>query len=176
MTNRFRMFAFTLACLLATVAGRTSIGSSQSATPPPPPEFPQGPNRDVVVKACKECHPIAQIIKHRESRARWSQIAEKMLGEGAQMTDDEFEKVVVYLSVVLGKKIKINDASAETIADTFDIEIELATAIVKYRTEKGPFKEWKDLLKVPGVDPQRIEEQKDNLDFSTGLALSSANR
>ncbi len=37
-----------------------------------------------------------------------------MLGEGAQMTDDEFEKVVVYLSVVLGKKIKINEASAET--------------------------------------------------------------
>ena len=57
------------------------------------------------------------------------------------------------------------------IADTFDIEMELATTIVNDRGEKGPFKEWKDLLKVPGVDPQRIEEQKDNLDFSTALAL-----
>ena len=173
MTNRFRIF--TLVCLLATVAGRASVGSPQSATPAPA-EFPQGPNRDVVVKACKECHPIAQVTKHRESRARWSQIAEKMLGEGAQMTDDEFEKVVVYLSVVLGKRIKINEASVETIADAFDIEIELAAAIVKYRGEKGPFKEWKDLLNVPGVDPQRIEEQKDNLDFSSAIAFPSVNR
>ena len=111
MTNRFRMLepvrtalAFTLACLLATVAGRASAASPQSATPPPPTEFPPGPNRDVVVKACKECHPIAQITRHRESRARWSQIAEEMLGQGAQMTDDEFEKVVVYLSVVLERR------------------------------------------------------------------------
>ena len=92
------------------------------------------------------------------------------------MTDDEFEKVVVYLSVVLGKKIRINEASAEMIADTFDIEMELATAIVKYRGEKGPFKEWRTCLNVPGVDPKRIEEQKDNLDFSTALALPSVNR
>lgn len=176
MTNRFRLLAFTLACLLATVAGRASEGSSQSGTPPPPPEFPQGPNRDVVVKACRECHPITQITKRRESRARWSQIAEEMLGEGAQMTDDEFEKVVVYLSVILGKKIRINEAPAEAIADTFDIEMELAEAIVKYRGGKGPFKEWKDLLIVAGLDPRRIEEQKDNLDFSRGPGHPSANR
>ena len=112
---------------------------------------------------------MTQITKRRESRARWSRLAEKMLGEGAQMTDDEFEKVVVYLSVVLGKKRRINTGSADDISEGLDIDEQAAAAIVKYRLDKGPFKDWKDLLKVPGVDTQRIEELKDNFDFSTGL-------
>jgi len=72
---------------------------------------------------------------------------------------------VSYLSVAFGKKIKINEATAADIANTFDIDEKLAGAIVKYRTDNGPFKEWKDLTKVKGLDPKRVEEQKDNLDF-----------
>ena len=156
-------------CLILAMIGRADVGRPQSAPTPPPADFPPGPYRDVVVKACKECHPVVQITKRRESRARWAKITYQMIGEGAQMTDEEFEKVVVYLSVVLGKKIRINDATAETIADGLDIDEDAAAAIVKHRAEKGPFKEWKDLLKVPGIDAQRIEEMKDTLDFSSTL-------
>ena len=169
MASRFRFPALVLLLLLAAIAGRANSAPAQSASQSPSMDFPAGPNRDVVVKVCKDCHPVTQITKRRESRARWSQLTEKMLGEGAQISDDEFEKVVVYLSVVLGKKIRINAATADDISDGLDIDEEAAAAIVKYRGDKGPFKEWKDLLKVPGVDTQRIEELKDNFDFSTGL-------
>lgn len=168
MASRFRLPAMALLFLLAAIAGRASSVPAQSTGQPAPADFPPGPNRDVVIKACKDCHPVTQITKRRESRARWSQLTEKMLGEGAQMTDDEFEKVVVYLSVVLGKKIRINIATADDISEGLDIDEQVAAAIVKYRGDKGPFKEWKDLLKVPGIDPRRIEELKDNFDFSTG--------
>jgi competence ComEA-like helix-hairpin-helix protein len=169
MASRFRLPATGLWLLLVAIAGRAGSASAQSPAQPAPADFPPGPNREVVIKACKDCHPVTQITKRRESRARWSQISEKMLGEGAQMNDDEFEKVVVYLSAVLGKKIRINEATAETISDGLDIDEESAAAIVKFRGDKGPFKEWKDLLKVPGIDAQRIEEMKDTFDFSTGL-------
>ena len=167
MASPFRFAAITLMLLVAAIAGRASSAPAQSTSQPPATDFPPGPNRDVVIKACKDCHPVTQITKRRESRARWSQISERMLGEGAQMSDDEFEKVVVYLSVVLGKKIRINTASADEISDGLDIDEQAAAAIVKFRGDKGPFKEWKDLLKVPGIDTKRVEELKDNFDFST---------
>ena len=159
-----------VSCLFSVVIGRASGNATQSA-PPAPSEFPQGPYRDIVVKACKDCHPVSQITRRRESRTKWSAIVDQMTQEGAEIRDDDFEKIVVYLSAVLGKKIKINDATAEAIADALDIEEETAAAIVKYRADKGPFKEWKDVLKVPGIDAQRIEELKDNLDFSTAPSL-----
>ena len=169
MASRFRFPVMALLLLLAAIAGRAASAPTQATGQPPPTDFPPGPNRDVVVKVCKDCHPVTQITKRRESRARWSQLTEKMFGEGAQMSDAEFEKVVVYLSVVLGKKIRINSATADEIAEGLDIDEQAAVAIVKYRGDKGPFKEWKDLLKVPGVDAQRVEELKDNFDFSAGL-------
>jgi competence ComEA-like helix-hairpin-helix protein len=170
MAASFRVAATALLLVFASIAGRASGEPAQSSTAPPT-DFPPGPNRDVVVKVCKECHPVTQITKRRETRVRWGQLAEKMLGEGAQMSDDEFEKVVVYLSVVLGKKIRINEATAEAISEGLDIDEQQAAAIVKYRGEKGPFKEWKDLLKVPGIDAQRVEELKDNFDFSSSTGL-----
>ena len=154
--------------LLSAVIGRAGADRAQSA-PAPPADFPPGPNRDVVVKACKECHPIREVTRRRESRVKWSGIVEQMIKEGADIRDEDFDKIVVYLSVVLGKKIRINDATAEAISEALDIEEEAAAAIVKHRADKGPFKEWKDLLKVPGIDAQRIEEMKDSLDFSAAL-------
>ena len=96
-----------------------------------------------------------------------------MIGEGANVNDADFETLVVYFSVVLGKKVKINDATSVVVAETFDIDEKLAAAIVAYRQQKGPFKSWKDIAAVPGINPKRVEEQKDNLDFSLSRGTSS---
>jgi competence ComEA-like helix-hairpin-helix protein len=170
MASRFGVPAIALLLLLTAVAVRASSASSQS-TPPPPTDFPPGPNRDVVIKVCKDCHPVSQVVRRRESRTKWSFLVDQMVKEGADIKDDEFDKILVYLSAVLGKKIKINEATAEAIADGLDIEEDAARAIVKYRSDKGPFKEWKDLLKVPGIDAQRVEELKDNFDFTSSTDL-----
>ena len=131
--------------------------------------FPEGPGRDVAVRLCSDCHAIVDVTRHRESRARWGQIIERMIGEGAQINDADFDKLVTYFSVALGKKVKINEATAIVVAETFDIDEDLAAAIVAYRRQTGPFKTWKDIAAVPGVDSARVEEQKDNLDFSVSL-------
>jgi competence protein ComEA len=158
-------------CLAAALVGVTTSAQTPPQEPRPAPmtTFPEGAGRDVAVRVCSECHPIANVTRHRESRAGWGKILEKMLGEGATITDADWDTLVAYLSVTLGKKVKINEATAAVIAETFDIEEGLAAAVVKYRTQKGPFKTWKDVAAVPGLDAKRVEEQKDNLDFSAGL-------
>jgi competence ComEA-like helix-hairpin-helix protein len=166
-----RPFAIVVAgaCCLAVAL----VGATTNAQTPPPPApmttFPEGAGKDVAVRICSECHPITNVTKHRESRAGWGTILEKMIGEGAHIPDDDWETLVAYLSVTLGKKVKINEATAAVIADTFDIDDDLAAAVVKYRTQKGPFKTWKDVAAVPGMDAKRVEEQKDNLIFTGGL-------
>lgn len=161
----------TAMCLLAAMIGRAQVDQTQAASGPPTLDFPQGPSRDLVVKVCKDCHPVSQITRRRESRSKWSAIIEQMIKEGAEVKDEDYDKVLSYLSVTLGKKVRINTASAEVVAETFDIEQEIAAAIVKHRTDKGPFKDWKEIAAVPGVDAKLIEELKDNLDFSTVPAL-----
>ena len=158
------LFIVAVICLATAVAARGSVDPRPSQATAPL-TFPEGTGRETTERICRDCHPAGDILKHRESRFRWSVIVEEMISEGASIRDDEFEVVVSYLSVALGKKIKINEASAAAIAETFDISEEEAAAIVKHRTAKGGFKDWKDVAGAPGVDAKRIEEQRGNLDF-----------
>jgi competence protein ComEA len=152
------------------VLGRDRSRNAVRQTPAPSPTpqgFPEGPGRELVIRICSDCHPTTRVTKEHQWRAKWAELVDKMVGEGAQVKDDDFDPIVSYLSVAFGKKIKINEAAAKDIADAFDIDLKLAEAIVKYRTDNGPFKEWKDLTKVKGLDPKRVEEQQGNLDFGT---------
>lgn len=56
--------------------------------------------------------------------------------------------------------VSFNTATAEKIMSIEDVDIpeELAKAIVDYRTANGPFKKAEDMLKVPGMTQDFIEE------------------
>ena len=157
----------------AWLAASVGIPAMRQDPPAPMKAFPDGPGRDVAVRLCSDCHPIVSVTRIRESRAKWGQIIDRMIGEGAQIKDADFETLVVYFSVVLGKKVRINSATATVVAETFDIDEDLAAAVVAYRQQKGPFKTWKDIAAVPGINPKRVEEQKDNLDFVLSRGTSS---
>jgi competence ComEA-like helix-hairpin-helix protein len=40
-----------------------------------------------------------------------------------------------------------------------------SAAVIRYREANGPFKEWRDLTKVDGIDKSKIEAKKDQLTF-----------
>ena len=121
------------------------------------------------MRICLECHPSSDITNRRESRFRWAVIVEEMIGEGARINDKDFETLTAYLSVAFGRRVKINEAPAKVIAETFDFDAEDADRIVKRRTERGPFKSWQEIAAIPGIDAKRVEEQQTNLDFTAGL-------
>jgi competence ComEA-like helix-hairpin-helix protein len=56
--------------------------------------------------------------------------------------------------LVLGKKLSINQASAEELMSLPGIGAERAAAIVAWREANGPFKKIEELKKVPGLGPQ----------------------
>jgi len=165
-------------CLTLALAGSATSAHALPQEPQPAPmtTFPEGAGRDVAVRICTECHPVTRVTRHRDSRVGWTKILDQMLDEGAQISDADWATLVSYLSVTLGKKVKINEATAAVIAETFEIDEDLAAAVVKYRSQKGPFKTWKDVAAVPGLDAKRVEEQKDNLDFSVSSDAASAPR
>ena len=161
--------SFVLAAVATARAGRAddriqSTGKGTAA-------FPDLPGREVAVRICLDCHPTSDIANRRESRFKWAVIVEEMIGEGAKINDKDFETLTAYLSAAFGRKVRINDATAQLIAETFDISAEDANRILKRRTERGPFKSWQEIAATPGIDAKRVEAQQANLDFTAGLRL-----
>lgn len=64
--------------------------------------------------------------------------------------------------------VNINTASASMLATTIKgVGPKLATAIVQYRTEHGPFQTVDDLQKVKGVGAKTIEKNREKLSVDT---------
>ena len=60
--------------------------------------------------------------------------------------------------------VNVNTADAKTIADALaGIGQKKAEAIVKYRTEKGPFKTVDDLTNVSGIGKKTLEKNKNDI-------------
>lgn len=76
--------------------------------------------------------------------------------------------VMVVLSLcafsAFSSPININTADAKAISDALSgIGPKKAEAIIKYRTEKHPFKTLEDLLEVPGIGEKTIEINKNDI-------------
>ena len=60
--------------------------------------------------------------------------------------------------------VNINAADAKTISESLSgIGLKKAEAIVKYRTEKGPFKTVEDLVNVAGIGDKTVEKNKKDI-------------
>jgi competence protein ComEA len=134
--------------------------------------LPDGPGKAVVEKMCTPCHGLENVVRSRNTKERWGNIVDDMVSRGATGTDEEIDQVINYLAANFSKsgnseakKININKATATELTAALDISTADATAIVSYRTDKGSFKELKDVTKVPGIDTKKIEAAKDRLEF-----------
>jgi competence protein ComEA len=139
----------------------TAAGAAQT--------LPDGPGKAVVERMCTPCHGLENVVRARMSKDRWGNIVDDMVSRGATGTDEEIDQVINYLAANFSKsdakKVNINKASAAELTETLDISAADAAAIVSYRTDKGSFKELKDVTKVPGIDAKKIEAAKDRLEF-----------
>ena len=55
--------------------------------------------------------------------------------------------------------------AVQELATGLEIPEKEAAAIVRYRDEKGKFKTFEDLGKVPGIDASKLEAKKSRLDY-----------
>jgi competence protein ComEA len=126
--------------------------------------FPEGPGKGIFENTCGGCHGADIVIGQTGTREVWQDTVDSMRGRGALGTDDDFKQIVNYLSKYFGVPVNVNTATAKDI-ESLDLTTAEAAAIVKYRTDKGKFKDWADLAKVEGVDLKKIEPIKSRVKF-----------
>jgi competence protein ComEA len=121
--------------------------------------LPDVAGKDVVVRVCTKCHGSGNIAKKRLNRDDWDDQVADMVERGAKATPEELAAVVDYLTANFGPdaKVNVNDAPIDELKSVLGLSSPEAKAIVEYRQSQGKFKQWRDLLKVPGVDPKKIE-------------------
>jgi competence ComEA-like helix-hairpin-helix protein len=140
-------------------------------------DLPEGKGRVTLENTCSECHGLDRILTKLRPTAEWRSIVAEMRLKGATMSDDEFKTLVEYLAENFGEperkaeadrkpqKVNVNRATGGELESALGLRASDAAAIVRHRESKGPFREWRDLLKVDGVDKARIEAVKDRLAF-----------
>jgi competence protein ComEA len=126
----------------------------------------QEDNKALFERACTKCHTLTAVTDQHNSPARWSNVVDKMVARGADITDEEIVKIIDYLSKNFGPRLKINTADAGEISEALGIPKSAAGDVVAYRSKNGPFHSLDDLKKVTSVDAADLERKKDSLDFS----------
>jgi competence ComEA-like helix-hairpin-helix protein len=127
-------------------------------------KLPDGPGKETVELVCTACHDLDTAIEIRHAKPEWRAIVQSMIDRGARATDDEVTTIVDYLGTQVGL-VNVNKADAAEIEAVVAIPTAQAEAIVRYRTEKGDFKDLESLKNVPTVDGKVLEERKDRIVF-----------
>jgi hypothetical protein len=158
-------------CILASavVVGVPSLGVVQAQSPSAQADpLPEAPDKSLVVAKCTQCHGADQFAAMRQSGDGWDQTISKMQEKGLNLTDEDYEKILSYLTTNLGPppvSINVNKATSSELQKALDLTDRETEAIIKARTAKGTFKDWQEVANVDGVDAKKIEAKKDLLVF-----------
>ena len=128
-------------------------------------DLPEGPGKAVVVRMCSNCHEIERVTTTKNSKKQWSYVVDDMVSRGAEGSEEDANAVIAYLARNYGKPVNVNTATAKEIEDGLAFPAAQAELVVRYRTDKGAFKAYEDLQKIPGIDSKLLEEQKKNIQF-----------
>jgi competence protein ComEA len=133
-------------------------------------ELPDGPGKEILLRACTNCHKAEEFLSYRHTKQEYQAIVYRMGDRGARATTQELDTVAAYLYKNFPKteetgKINVNKASAKEIETGLGLTSAEAEAVVKYREGHGDFRVWGDLLVIYGVDGRKIEAAKDRMTF-----------
>ena len=65
-------------------------------------ELPEGRGKATVQTACGQCHSLDVVVSQPRSREDWTEVVARMVGNGAQLSDDDYNLVIEYLAAHLG--------------------------------------------------------------------------
>jgi competence ComEA-like helix-hairpin-helix protein len=162
------------------VVSRATVTEFPQTKPDPPPaqaapSDPHAPAQDdelsrlgeeLVNKVCdSSCHGLERLDEMRRTPRDWNDVVTTMATKGATATDAQFGTIKKYLVRYYGI-IAVNTATADDLSAVLGLTAKDAAAIVQYRDAHGKFADVEALMKVPGIDTAKIEEQPDALRFN----------
>lgn len=123
------------------------------------------PGASVFANVCGKCHPKERAVVTRRTRSQWEEVITTMITtRNAQISDEDFDTVLGYLTREYGR-VNINRAPAPDIVEVLHVPEKVGETIVQYRKEHGPFEDFDGLVKVPGIDRDKLESRRDAILF-----------
>ena len=155
------------AFILLAVAGSLAVALSADDIADEAKALPAGAGKEVVIKVCLDCHGPAHFRGQRLSPDEWSDKVYDMIDRGAKASDDQAAAVVAYLTKNFGKdsKVLVNTAPLVELKSVLGFTVAESEAVLAYRKDQPPFQQWRDLLKVPGIDPAKVQAKQDLMAF-----------
>jgi competence protein ComEA len=153
---------FVLASAVALAAGQENQAPRASGE-----GLPDGPGKDVTVRACGTCHEGRRAASVRLTREGWAAVIEDMQRRGARVSQEDFPVVLDYLAThFLGEALQplnLNTAAQIDLEAAGGLLRSEAAAVIRYREQHGRFKTLDDLKNVPGLDFKKIDSRRDSL-------------
>ena len=129
--------------------------------------LPDDPGKQELLKVCGACHQAERSASVRLTREGWEGVIGDMILRGAKGTDEEFGKILDYLSKhFLGeaaRPLNINRATNVDLESIAGLTRKEAAAVLAWLDQIGICKSLDELKKVPGLDYKKIEARKDFL-------------
>ena len=129
--------------------------------------LPDDPGKEELLKVCGACHQAERSASVRLTREGWEGVIGDMIQRGAKGTDEEFGKILDYLSKhFLGeaaRPLNINRATNVDLESIAGLTRKEAAAVLAWLDQIGICKSLDELKKVPGLDYKKIEARKDFL-------------
>jgi competence protein ComEA len=161
----------------AQAAPQASTPTAAAAPVQAPDEWPNSPGKDKFLATCSMCHTPENVLGHNLDSDGWTDILQKMIGYGAQGSDEDFGQILTYLTTNFGPipaKVNVNTATAMNFRNWLGMRETLAEAIVAYRAQHGDFKSLDDLKSVPGADAKYLDSIKDELTYDPAPAAAKS--
>jgi competence protein ComEA len=153
--------------LMVAAAVALAAGQESQVFLPSGEGLPDGPGKDVTVRACGTCHEGRRAASVRLTRDGWAAVIEDMQKRGAKVSEQEFPVILDYLTThFLGEAVQplnLNTASQIDLEAAGGLLRREAAAVIRYREQHGRFKTLDDLKNVPGLDFKKIENRRDSL-------------
>ncbi len=130
-------------------------------------QLPEGAGKELVARACFECHGAGNFRKRRLDKEAWAEQVGDMVDRGAKANEQEIATIVDYLTQNFGKdsKVNVNTAPMVELKAVLGLSVKDAQAVVDYREANGKYQTLADIEKVPGIDSAKVEEQKSVIAF-----------
>ncbi len=133
-------------------------------------DLPEGPGREVLVRACIGCHKAEEFAAYRHTKEEYRSIVYRMGDRGAQASAKELDQIADYLAKNFLKvedpsKVNVNRATAKELETRLGLTGKEAEAIVAYRERHGDFRAVGDMYVIYGVDGRKLQAAKDKIGF-----------
>lgn len=92
--------------LVAAIANKAALHADMPPAPTvasAPQQLPDGPGKEQLSKLCAGCHDLMFTVSTRETEEGWTRIVNDMRSKGADGSEEDFAKVIAYLTKNMGK-------------------------------------------------------------------------